>query len=353
MSDARKILERGVGGFAPHPGAYERVLERRDHKRRNERVATVLLALAITIALIVIGTSVRHREAPIPVSSGPTVGAVGVGLSRVDPDTGAITPLSNAKITPVWGGIDISPDGSEIAFPRRVHGHLQIFVMGADGKGIRQLTHQPLGAWAPAWSPSGREIAFASDVGSGPDLFVMDADGSSVQRVTRTPDESERTANWSPDGSRLAFDAAPGYTIGIADVTTGRTSLMTPSEASGESVLAATAAPAWSPDGNWIAFEGSGVSGFQHGKIWLMHPDGTDAHLLAGVMGVEPEESSPSWSPDGREIAFCESGVPGSSRCSIAIVDVATGTIRTVTTNATDVLDWSPRGYLVVLGSRR
>ncbi len=118
----------------------------------------------------------------------PRVGAVGAGLSFVNPDTGTITPVSRPKIAQTWGGIDVSPDWSEIAFPRRVDGRLQIFVMGADGKGVRQLTHQPQGAWSPAWSPSGNEIAFASDVGSGSDLFVMDADGSSVLRVTRTKD---------------------------------------------------------------------------------------------------------------------------------------------------------------------
>ncbi len=50
MSDTRKILEQGVGSFSPHPGGYERVLGRRSRKRRNETIATILVALAITIA---------------------------------------------------------------------------------------------------------------------------------------------------------------------------------------------------------------------------------------------------------------------------------------------------------------
>jgi Tol biopolymer transport system component len=353
MSDTRKILERGIGSFSPDPDGYELVLRRRDRKRRSERIATVLLALAITMALIALGTKIQQRDAPVPVSVIPKVGAVGRGLSLVNPDTGKITLLSRAKVARTLGGLAISPDGTEIAFTRRVDTRPQIFVMRADGGDIRQLTDQPQGAYAPAWSPSGDRIAFVSTMGSGLDLFVMDADGSSVRRVTRTTDINERMAVWSPDGSRLAFEASTnsGDGIGIVDVSTGVTSLISPSVVAADSGLAGAAEPAWSPDGNWIAFEGAGASGFQHGKIWLMHPDGTDAHLLVGVMGVEPEESSPSWSPDGQEIAFCES--PGSGRCSIAIVDVATGGIQTVTTNATDVLDWSPRGYLVVLGWRR
>jgi len=353
MSDTRNILQRGVGAFSPRPDAYERVLRRRDRKRRNEKVAVILAALAITLILIAVGAKIRHRDEQVPATPVLNVGAVGKGLSLVDPETGTITPLSHVRFAPAWGGVDISPDGTEIAFPRRVHGRLQIFVMGVDGGGIRQLTHQPLGAWSPAWSPSGDELAFASDVGSGLDLFVMAADGSSVRRVTRTTHIDERSAVWSPDGSRLAVDATPAYSIGVADVRTGVTSLISGSAQAAASGLAAAAEPAWSPDGNWIAFEGAGVSGFIHGKIWLMRPDGTDAHILFGTMGVLPQDSAPTWSPDGRQIAVCEAQRPPSGPCSIAIVDVATGTIRTVTTNATEEFDWSSRGYLVVLGSQR
>ena len=38
MSDLRKILERGVGGATPPPDGFERMLRRRDRKRRNERI---------------------------------------------------------------------------------------------------------------------------------------------------------------------------------------------------------------------------------------------------------------------------------------------------------------------------
>lgn len=53
----------------------------------------------------------------------------------------------------------------------------------------------------------------------------------------------------------------------------------------------------WSPDGTWIAY------GTQSLNLALVHPDGSDGHLVevaigsAGVMG-------PTWSPDGSAILF-------------------------------------------------
>ena len=65
MSDARETLRRGIGGFTPRSDGYERVLERRDRKRRNQRIMAGALALAIVIigALAFAGAI---RSAPPP-----------------------------------------------------------------------------------------------------------------------------------------------------------------------------------------------------------------------------------------------------------------------------------------------
>jgi hypothetical protein len=54
MSDLRTILERGVGGATPPPNAFERVLARRDRKRRNQRIAAGVVGIAV-FALAAIG----------------------------------------------------------------------------------------------------------------------------------------------------------------------------------------------------------------------------------------------------------------------------------------------------------
>lgn len=52
---------------------------------------------------------------------------------------------------PAW-----SPDGSEITFDRDLGGvNFEIYLMNADGTGVRRLTNDPADDFAPAWSPAG------------------------------------------------------------------------------------------------------------------------------------------------------------------------------------------------------
>lgn len=105
-----------------------------------------------------------------------------------------------------------SPDGKQIAFNAVVRGIGQIFVINADGTGLRQLTHNPgttpafapggifptmRGDVTPAWSPDGTRIAYASDIGGNFDIYTMKPDGSDVVQVTRTP-QQELSVGWSP-----------------------------------------------------------------------------------------------------------------------------------------------------------
>lgn len=47
MSDPRSLLERESGRFIQADGAFERLVRRRDHKRRNQRVAAGVLGIAV------------------------------------------------------------------------------------------------------------------------------------------------------------------------------------------------------------------------------------------------------------------------------------------------------------------
>ena len=50
--------------------------------------------------------------------------------------------------SPTW-----SPDGARIAFVTGRDGNDEIYIMNADGSGLRNLTQHPADDWSPAWSP--------------------------------------------------------------------------------------------------------------------------------------------------------------------------------------------------------
>ena len=113
----------------------------------------------------------------------------------------AVVLVSGPASDPAW-----SPDGQTIAFVR-LNASLgePIYVVKADGSGLRNLTPKPVGAYAaPAWSPDGRKIAFVSDRDGNSEVYVMNANGSGQRNLTRNPAFDADPA-WSPDGRKIAF----------------------------------------------------------------------------------------------------------------------------------------------------
>ena len=65
MNETTELLRRGVGDFEPTPDAFERVLARRDRKRRNQRVAAGVLGIAV-FALAATGSVRLLGSGPAP-----------------------------------------------------------------------------------------------------------------------------------------------------------------------------------------------------------------------------------------------------------------------------------------------
>jgi Tol biopolymer transport system component len=224
-------------------------------------------------------------------------------------------------------------------------GRYGLWVLAPGTRQLRRVTRACGWDWFPAWSPDGRRIAFARACGKtlGLDVYVVGANGKGLRRLvhTRTNDE---WPTWSPDGSKIAFvSGEPQLTKPGQRNTDGELWVV---GANGRGLTRLTnnnaqdATPAWSPDGNSIAFF-SDAGG--HRGIWIISADGRGAHRLVGPGG------EPAWSPDGSQIAFARTrGGVNSETIDLYIANADGSGVRRLTHERVGVAShhpsWSPDG---------
>jgi Tol biopolymer transport system component len=156
-----------------------------------------------------------------------------------------------------------------------------------DGTDVRRLVLDDESAAgevsSPEWSPDGRSIAFV-DAENHVKLVSAEGGAATVRRVAT----GAVSVAWSPDGSRLAFDrnVTKGDTIRqvvvVVDLASEKETVLPGREVGAQ-------APTWSPDGTQLAFISTkpspvmagGCGGHMDTRLWVMAPDGTNAHLLA------------------------------------------------------------------------
>ena len=150
-------------------------------------------------------------------------------------------------------------------------------------------------AAAPAWSPDGVQVAFygeqgISDLGGiyaqGSGIWLIEIQSNSVRLLFQI--DHVTNINWSPDGTKLAFEIGPpGVTheIFVIDPRDGQEI----SRFAGEQ-------PAWSPDNRELVIK----SCLPECGLWQVGLDGKARQLLTD----NPTDSYPTWSANNKYIAF-------------------------------------------------
>ncbi len=221
-------------------------------------------------------------------------------IYAMNPDGTGTTQLTSdslGAVYPHW-----SPDGTHFVYasfrsipdPIFTLGNYALMVKNADGSGARALAYlNHVFVPVPSWSPDGSRIAFVSNVvGSGTQIFVVNADGTGLRQFANL--DVNIGVAWSPDGSKIALSAYGGakYNIFVLDVNSATLTQLT--HTAGGTDLT----PAWSPDGGRIAFV-SDRDGDD--EIYVMNADGSGQIRLTTSAGPD---LWPAWSPDGVQIAF-------------------------------------------------
>ena len=227
-------------------------------------------------------------------------------------DSPLVVPVSTSQAVPQW-----TKDGTKIVFAYPPRG---IFVVEADGSRMWTMpqnapTWKPgrssddfIGNFSPAISPDGSRVAYAMVDGESSNVVVSNIDGSNLRKLTKNSAVDAYPA-WSPDGNQIAFisyrdgdDFRPRLYVMNSDGSKQRS--LAPA------VWSTIHTPVWSPDGNRIAFvvfqrdevpredSSKGTWTVDRQILHTVKPDGSELRILGDT------ESIAAWSPDGSQIAF-------------------------------------------------
>jgi len=274
----------------------------------GHRLVATLAIPKSSLWRLTISDSSRKTPDPLPIaiptSNGffPRLGPDYLLYVSADGANEGLWKLEKGSGTELWkgqgvhflGSPAISTDGKQIAFSVQQKRQALLYVMNADGTGLRVVTDALELRGAPAWTPDGRSISIAADDHGASHLYRVSIDGRSVSPLVR---EYSTDPAWSPDGNFVIFsgpDVGTRFAVKAATADGAAHSLPPLVLARGSRHIAVLSG------GRELAYLGGEI---QHKNLWLLDPETGTQHQLTNL---SPEFNASGFdiSSDGHEVVF-------------------------------------------------